>query len=86
MSDGWTGQKGFGPWSGRNVLFANPAYPGAVVKHCQHPTANYPWFTYSCDGELRTFRTLAEAKAYVADEYSKTEVGCMQMIAKEEGR
>jgi hypothetical protein len=51
-------------------MFFNRRYPGVVVKHCCHPTANYPWYTCSRDGELRTFGTLAQAKAYVEEEYA----------------
>ena len=65
----WIGIKGSGPWFKRNVRFTSPAIPGVVIRHCQHPTANYPWFTYSQDGELRTFRTLAQAKEYAETEF-----------------
>lgn len=71
MTDGWTGRKGSGCYANRNVLFTHPAYPGVVVKHCMHPTANFPWYTHSRDGELRTFRLLKMAKDYVAAEYAQ---------------
>jgi hypothetical protein len=70
MQDQWIGKRGVGPWASRNVMFFNRRYPGVVVKHCCHPTANYPWYTCSRDGELRTFGTLAQAKAYVEEEYA----------------
>jgi hypothetical protein len=71
MSDGWIGTKGTMGWEKRNVLFTHPDFAGVRIRHCCHPTANYPWFTYSRDGELRTFRTLAMAKAYVTSEYEQ---------------
>ncbi len=70
MADAWVGHKGLGPWANRNIAFTHPRFPGVAVRHCRHATANYPWFTYSQDGELRTFRLLAEAKEYVEREYA----------------
>lgn len=70
-SDGWIGSKGTMGWENRNVLFTHPAFTGVRIRHCMHPTANYPWFTYSRDGELRTFRTLAQAKQYVGTEFAE---------------
>lgn len=69
--DGWIGTKGTMGWEKRNVLFTHPALPGVRIRHCLHSTANYPWFTYSRDGELRTFRTLAQAKEYVHSEFAE---------------
>lgn len=74
MAGEWIGRKGSGSYAKRNITFFNQDYPGVVVRHCLHPTANYPWYTCSKDGELRTFRTVAQAKAYVESEYSKESV------------
>lgn len=69
MDATWSGTKGMGCYAKRNVRFTSEQLPGVVVRHCMHPTANYPWFTHSKDGDLRTFRTLAEAKQYAETEY-----------------
>ena len=72
----WTGQKGTGWFAKKNVLWACDADPDLnyVIAHCQHPTANYPWYTYTSDGELRTFRLLKQAKEWVEDQIANAEV------------
>jgi hypothetical protein len=66
----WNGTKGIGCYATRNVRFVSEQLPGVALRHCMHPTANYPWFTHSKEGELRTFRTLAEAKQYAEEQYA----------------
>jgi len=63
----WTGQKGFLYYAKKNVRWHcdqdyNHRY---VVRHCQHPTANYPWYTHDENGDLITFRLVKQAKAWV---------------------
>lgn len=70
MAITWIGTKGIGCYANRNVRFVSEELPGVVLKHCMHPTANYPWYTLSKDGELRTFRTLAQVKQYAEREHS----------------
>lgn len=46
-------------------LLADGEYVG-VLRWCGHPTATYPYFTHD-SGELRTFRTVKEGKAFVEE-------------------
>ena len=64
----WQSRKGVGivHFERRNIWFKCNQYP-FPVQHCLHPTANYPWYTYTPDGELRTFRLLKQAKQWVED-------------------
>jgi hypothetical protein len=63
----WQSRKGGTPhFERRNVWFKCEQYPFPVM-HCMHPTANFPWYTYTLDGELRTFRLLKQAKQWVID-------------------
>lgn len=52
----------------RYCVWEHPAYY-VLVRHCGHPTASWPYYLAYAGGPsvqpLRTFRTLAEAKAAV---------------------
>jgi len=69
MNATWNGTKGIGCYAKQNVRFVSEQLPGVVLRRCMHPTANYPWYTHSREGELRTFRTLAEVKQYAEEEH-----------------
>ena len=70
----WEGRKGIGCYANKNVSWKCAEYP-FPVRHCMHPTANYPWFTHSPEGDLRTFRLLKQAKEYVEDLVAEREGG-----------
>lgn len=49
-------------------------YPGWTVRHCGHPTANFPWYGVRPDGSIvkhkngRAFQFLRDALEAVRDE------------------
>jgi hypothetical protein len=69
--DNWIGHK-VGVWGamGRNSAWTNEALPGITIRHCQHPTAIYPYYlTGLNDG--RTFHSLAEAKKQAENAFAE---------------
>ena len=58
-----------GPW-GRNLTWTRDDMPDLVVRHCGHPTANYPYHVTTSDNQdaagLGTFHNLATCQAAAA--------------------
>ena len=58
-----------GPW-GRNLTWTRDDMPDLVVRHCGHPTANYPYHVTTRDNQdaagLGTFHNLATCQAAAA--------------------
>jgi hypothetical protein len=63
----WIGHRG--PW-GRNLTWTRDDMPDLVVRHCGHPTANYPYHVTTRDNQdaagLGTFHNLATCQAAAA--------------------
>ncbi len=66
MTFTWTGHKS--PLFGRNHLWVCDQEETVAVKHCGHPTANYPYYVLGVPEErFQTFRHLKTAKAFAEE-------------------